>query len=68
MKLQTINETLKNSVNLYGDRIAFKVKKEGKFKPISYKEFYQKVKIFGTGLLHIGLEKYDHIGLISDNR
>ena len=68
MKLQTINETLKNSVNLYGDRNAFKVKKEGKFKPISYKEFYQKVKIFGTGLLHIGLEKYDHIGLISDNR
>jgi long-chain acyl-CoA synthetase len=68
MQLQTINEMLRNSVNLYGDRNAFKVKEEGKFKPISYKEFYQKVEKFGTGLLHIGLEKYDHIGLISDNR
>ncbi|GAH10668.1 unnamed protein product, partial [marine sediment metagenome] len=31
MKLQTLNEMLRNSVNLYGDRTAFKVKKDGKF-------------------------------------
>lgn len=68
MSLQTINEMLKNSVNLYGDRTAFKVKKEEKFKPISYKEFYQKVEKFGTGLLQIGIEKFDHVGLVSDNR
>ena len=43
MQLQTINEMLKNSVNLYSGRNAFKVKEEGKFKPISYKEFHQKV-------------------------
>ncbi|MHC2994184.1 MAG: long-chain fatty acid--CoA ligase [Candidatus Atribacteria bacterium] len=68
MSLQTLNEMLKNSVNLYGDRTAFKVKKEEKFKPISYKEFYQKVEKFGTGLLGIGIEKFDHVGLVSDNR
>jgi len=68
MSLQTLNEMLKNSVNLYGDRTAFKVKKEGKFKSISYKEFYRKVEKFGTGLLQIGIEKFDHVGLVSDNR
>jgi len=68
MKLQTLNEMLKNSVNLYGDRTAFKVKKDGKFVPITYKEFYNKVEIFGTGLLGIGIEKFNHVGLVSNNR
>lgn len=68
MKLQTLNEMLKNSVNLYGDRTAFKVKKDGKFAPITYKEFYSKVEKFGTGLLGIGIKKLDHVGLVSDNR
>ena len=68
MKLQTLNEMLRNSVNLYGDRTAFKVKKDGEFEPVTYKEFYNKVEIFGTGLLAIGINKFDHVGLISENR
>jgi len=39
MPLQTLNEMLRNSVNLYADRTAFKLKKDGKFVPITYKEF-----------------------------
>jgi len=68
MSMQTLHEMLRNSVNLYGDRTAFKVKKGGKFEPITYKEFYDKVEKFGTGLLAIGINKFDHIGLISENR
>jgi len=68
MKLQTLNGMIGNSVNLYGDRTAFKVKKDGTFAPITYKEFYNKVEKFGTGLLGIGIEKFDHVGLVSDNR
>ena len=68
MSLLTLNEMLRNSVNLYGDRTAFKVKKDGKFASITYKEFYNKVEKFGTGLLAIGIEKFDHVGLVSDNR
>lgn len=68
MKSQTLNEMLRDSVNLHGDRAAFKVKKDGKFAPITYKEFYNKVETFGTGLLGIGIEKFDHVGLVSDNR
>jgi long-subunit acyl-CoA synthetase (AMP-forming) len=44
MKLQTLNEMLRNSVNLYGERTAFKIKKEGEFVPITYQEFYKKVE------------------------
>ena len=68
MSLQTLHEMLRNSVNLYGDRTAFKVKKEGKFEPVTYKEFYSKVEKFGTGLYGIGIKKFDHVGLVSENR
>jgi long-subunit acyl-CoA synthetase (AMP-forming) len=59
---------LKNSVNLYGDRTAFKVKKDGEFEPVTYNEFYNKVEKFGTGLHSIGINEFDHVGLVSDNR
>ncbi|MEA2021201.1 MAG: AMP-binding protein, partial [Candidatus Caldatribacteriota bacterium] len=68
MSLQTIPEMLKNSVNLYPERTAFKIKKDGKFKPVTYKEFYSKVEKFGTGLHNIGINKFDHVGMVSDNR
>ncbi|MBA3063943.1 AMP-binding protein, partial [Candidatus Woesearchaeota archaeon] len=65
---KTLNEMLTNSVSLHDSRTAFKVKKDNIFDPISYEEFYNKVKGFGTGLLAVGIEKFDHIGLITDNR
>ena len=68
MQLKTLPEMLKNSINIYGERIAFKVKKEGKFEPYTYKEFYNKIEKFGTGLLGLGIKKFDHLGLISENR
>jgi len=65
---KTLNEMLTNSVSSYGGRTAFKVKKDNIFEPISYEEFYNKIKSFGTGLLAVGIKKSDHIGIISDNR
>jgi long-subunit acyl-CoA synthetase (AMP-forming) len=68
MSLQTLHEMLRNSVNLYGERIAFKVKKDKIFSPITFQEFYKKVVKFGTGLRSIGIKQFDHIGLVSENR
>ena len=66
--LKTLPDMLKNSVEEYRDRTAFKVKEEGKFVPVTYQELYHKVKSFGTGLLHIGIKKFDRVGLVSENR
>ncbi len=59
---------LVNSVEKFKDRPAFKVKKDNKFIATSFPEFYQRVKQFGTGLLELGFQPGDHIGLISENR
>lgn len=42
--------------------------KEGKFVPVLYSDYYSIVLNFGAGLLSLGIKRYDHIGLISDNR
>ncbi len=66
--LKTLPDMLRNSVEKYRDRIAFKIKEEGKFIPVTYHELYQKIKSFGTGLHDIGIKKFDHVGLVSENR
>lgn len=68
MSLQTLHGMLRNSVNLYGERTAFKVKKDKIFSPITFQEFYKKVVKFGTGLMSIGIKSFDHVGLVSENR
>ncbi len=68
MTLKTLNEMLLNSRDKFKDRPAFKIKKGAHFKAISYREFYEIVTQFGTGLLELGFKKGDHIGLISENR
>ena len=43
-------------------------KQDGKFTPISYKDAYADAVDFAGGLLSLGVQRGDHIGLISDNR
>jgi hypothetical protein len=47
MLSQTLNEMLRNGIKLYDDRAPFLRLKRGEFIPISYQEFYNKVKKIG---------------------
>lgn len=39
-----------------------------KWKPVSYRELYERGLNLATGLIEIGVEARDHVGLFSDNR
>ncbi len=39
----------------------------GDFQNISFREFYQKIKILGTGLHKLGVKRNDHVAIMSDN-
>lgn len=68
MVSQTLNEMLVNSRDTFKHRPAFKVKEDKQFRVITFQDFYEEVSQFGTGLLELGFQKGDHIGLISENR
>ncbi|KPK41135.1 MAG: hypothetical protein AMJ78_06325 [Omnitrophica WOR_2 bacterium SM23_29] len=54
--------------NKYGDKCALKVKKKGKYRDISWGEFERNVRELAYGLLSLGLEVEDKVGLLLENR
>src|SRR3989338_7078801 len=54
--------------NEYTARCALKVKREGKYRDISWLEFESKVKNLAYGLLTLGLKPGDKVALLSENR
>ena len=41
---------------------------DGVFQPTSFSELLEEVKVFASGLADLGVNRGDHVGLISDNR
>ncbi len=66
---QTVPLLFLEQAKAHPDIVAQYVKDgSGEFKPVSYAELAEGVKRFAAGLLELGLERGDRVGLISDNR
>ncbi|MFA6619192.1 MAG: long-chain fatty acid--CoA ligase [Candidatus Neomarinimicrobiota bacterium] len=50
------------------DRKLYNYKSDGQWKSISYQEAYDMFSILGFGLLSLGLEGMDKVGILSENR
>lgn len=69
MKLETIPQVLRNTVQKYPKYVAQYYKDENKnFVPITYEELYTRTLNFASGLMSIGCNPGDKIGIIMDNR
>ncbi|MCR4435521.1 MAG: AMP-binding protein [Clostridiales bacterium] len=67
--ISSLKEMLNSSVDLYGSRTAFLIKKKGNenYAPVSYKQYKKDVDALGTALINLGL-KGKRIALIGENR
>jgi len=67
--IRDLREMITTSVDLFGDKAAFLVKREGNpnYIPISYKQFKRDIDALGTALVDLGL-KDKRIAIISENR
>ncbi len=64
----TLPKRIKATSLKYPDTTALMSKDEnGDFQNISFKEFYEKIKILGTGLHKLGVKRDDHVAIMSDN-
>jgi long-chain acyl-CoA synthetase len=66
--MRTLINFFEDSTNRFGDNIFMWEKKNGKYEGSSYKEIREKVHLFGAGLISIGINKGDRIGLIAEGR
>ena len=66
--MRTIVELLETSVEKYGDLIYLMEKRDGKYEGITYRQTREQDLRFAAGLIRLGIQKGDRIGLISEGR
>jgi long-chain acyl-CoA synthetase len=66
--MKTIPEFFEESVGKFGNNVMMLEKKEGAYKPSTYKEIHTLVRRFAAGLMSLGVQKGDRIGLIAEGR
>ena len=64
----TLAKRIKTVALKYPENTALMSKDEnGDFQSINFKEFYEKIRILGTGLYKLGVKRNDHVAIMSDN-
>ena len=68
-KITDLKDMINKSANKYGDKPVFKYKTEtpGKFRVITYRDFFNDINALGTKLINMGLSG-KKIAIIGDNR
>jgi long-chain acyl-CoA synthetase len=66
--MKTIINLFESSVAKFSENIYLWEKKNGKYEGTTYKQTYDFVYRFGAGLVALGLQKGDRVGLISEGR
>ncbi len=65
---ESVAKVFRKTVSEYPDAVVQLAKdQEGAFQPTTYKQLYEEVKTFGSGLLGLGIKRGEHIGFISEN-
>jgi len=64
----TLTQLFFESVDRFGDRVAFRSIREGGFTELTYRQVLQKAQAVAGALQEMGLERGDRIAILSDNR
>jgi long-chain acyl-CoA synthetase len=66
---QNLADLYRKAANRYGSLPAFASrKKELEWEPVSFRDLYERGLNLATGLIELGVEARDHVGLFGDNR
>ncbi len=67
MKNNTLPKLLRASARKFGGKIALREKDLGIWQNITWKEYFERAKFFGLGLLRLGFEREDKVSILSEN-
>ena len=67
VKPETIPQIIRNNALKWGERTAMCMKRFGIWQRFTWKEYYEQVKYFSLGLISLGLQPGDVVGIIGDN-
>ena len=67
MATKSLAHLLRNSCTIYPDRLAMLVPEKGGHREVTYKELYQAVRRWASGVRSLGLSRGDRICIVSEN-
>ncbi|MBH8596575.1 MULTISPECIES: long-chain fatty acid--CoA ligase [unclassified Thermoactinomyces] len=67
MKPNNLVEMLCQSVERYPDKAAFLWKKTDCYEPITYRQFWEEIRLVASGLAHLGIGRDDKVAILSEN-
>jgi long-chain acyl-CoA synthetase len=67
VKPETIPQIIRSNAEKWGEQTAMCMKRFGVWQRYSWKEYYEQVKYFSLGLIDLGLQPGDVVGIIGDN-
>ena len=65
---KTLPQMFRYTIERFPDVPALMGKTKGSYMPITYRQMAMQVRSFGRGLIALGVQRKDHIALLSDNR
>jgi long-chain acyl-CoA synthetase len=65
--IETIPQIIRGNASKWGERAAMSMKMFGVWRSYSWREYYENVKYFSLGMISLGLERGDVVGIIGDN-
>jgi len=63
----SITQMLKSHSVNHADQVAVRQKKHGIWQELTWKQYYDEIQFVGAGLLHLGINPDENIGIISEN-
>ncbi|UCD72103.1 MAG: AMP-binding protein, partial [Syntrophobacterales bacterium] len=67
MERRTLTRILEDNARRFKDKLVLRWKAEGRWKGITYGEFYESAMDIGTGLARLGMKPKDRVALLSHN-
>ncbi|MBI3909404.1 MAG: long-chain fatty acid--CoA ligase [Armatimonadetes bacterium] len=64
----SVPQMFRRTVQRLGENTAHLIQDDGKWRPLSYRDLATRVRDFGLGLRHFGVQKDDIVALLSENR
>ncbi len=68
MRPESISHLFFDACTRYDKQNAVMVKEEGVYRPYSHRFFKQRVSHFGRGLMSMGLDQGEHVGILAETR
>ncbi|MEK6650838.1 MAG: AMP-binding protein [Bacteroidota bacterium] len=68
MNPRTLPWLLESGVQKYGDNVLMLEKRDGAFVPSTYRQIQQRIHLAAAGLMSMGIQRGDRVGLISEGR